>query len=216
MATAWMYDSRKEDEAAYLFWVNSNGDTMGTCSYTPARESDPRVSKTAVAYRNAGAAPSTSLTAFIGSGTGPMDAMPYLLWVSTDVSLCLGSARDVNWIFYGSSWEPIIKISEPGCANPLSDLCLLGHSSSTAAAVVWVKNYRKLQLAWTKSIAGPWGRNEWSPWGWKELEMWTPRGQALIIARAEASDAIGRHVVCFPAEGGGWNTCTVDLSSIKP
>ncbi|RSL66093.1 hypothetical protein CEP54_003913 [Fusarium duplospermum] len=171
MATAWMYDSRKEDEAAYLFWVKSNGDIMGTCSYTPTRQTDPRVSKTAVAYRNVGAAPGTSLTAFIGNGTSPMDARPYLLWVSADGSLCLGSARDFNWMFYGSSWEPIIKISEPGCANPLSDLCLLGHSSSIAAAVVWVNNDRKLQLAWTKSIAGPWGRNEWPPWGWKELEL---------------------------------------------
>ncbi|KAJ4200946.1 hypothetical protein NW767_007081 [Fusarium falciforme] len=219
MATTWMYDSRKEDEAAYLFWVRSNGDLMGTCSYTPSRESNPPLTGTAIAYRNVGAAPGTSVTAFIGNGTGsngPMDAKAYVLWVSTDGSLCLGSTGDVNWIFYGSSWDPIIRIASPGCANPLSDLCLLGHSSNTAVAVVWVDPGRKLQLAWAKSIPGAFGRNEWSPWGWKELEHWTPRGQAPVMARAEAPDALGRNVICFPAEGGGWKTCTVDLSSIKP
>ncbi|KAL2689477.1 hypothetical protein Neosp_003531 [[Neocosmospora] mangrovei] len=138
MATTWMYDSRKENEAAYLFWVRSNGDLMGTCSYTPSRETEPPLTGTAIAYRDVGAAPSTSVTAFIGNGTGsngPMDARAYVLWVSTDGSLCLGSTGDVNWIFYGSSWDPIIRIASPGCANPLSDLCFLGHSSNTAAGV---------------------------------------------------------------------------------
>lgn len=219
MATTWMYDSRKKDEAAYLFWIRSNGDLMGTCSYTPARESDPPLTGTAIAYRNVGAAPGTSVTAFIGNGTGsngPMDAKPYVLWISTDGSVCLGSTGDVNWIFYGSSWDPIIRIASPGCANPLSDLCLLGHSSNTAVGVVWVDHERKFQLAWAKSVTGAYGRNEWSPWGWKEIERKMPPGQTPIIARAEASDALGLNVICFPAEKGEWNTFTVDLSSIKP
>ncbi|UPK91054.1 hypothetical protein LCI18_001989 [Fusarium solani-melongenae] len=219
MTTTWMYDSRKEDEAAYLFWVRSNGDLMGTCSYTPSRETNPPLTGTAIAYRNVGAAPGTSVTAFIGNGTGsngPMNAKAYVLWVSTDGSLCLGSTGDVNWVFYGSSWDPIIRIASPGCANPLSDICLLGHSSNTAVAVAWVDPGRRLQLAWAKSIPGAFGRNEWSPWGWKELAKWIPRGQALVIARAEAPDALGRNMICFPTEGGGWKTCSVDLSSIKP
>ncbi|KAH7018962.1 hypothetical protein EDB80DRAFT_699548 [Ilyonectria destructans] len=216
MATVWTYDSNSTNhgEAAYLFWVHSNGDLMATCSYKPG-STDPKNSGTAIAYRSIGAAPGTALTAFIGHGayTPWWKARAYVLWVAADGALCLGSRIEVlETIVNPNGWGPIVRISSPGTADPFSDLCLLGHTKAKAAAVVWASPKGKLQLAWAQSISI--GANEWSEWGWKEMPVSLPAGQAPIIARAEAPDAIGRNEVYTPAGDGKWTGFAVDLSSI--
>ncbi|KAH7122090.1 hypothetical protein B0J13DRAFT_566935 [Dactylonectria estremocensis] len=224
MATAWAYDSDR-GQAAYLFWVHSNGDLMATCSYYAHKPGapPPKLSTTAIAYRNVGAAPGTSLTAFIGANEKSPSpyARVYLLWVSSDGSICLGSRDElVETTNAPEGWDTIVNISSPGCANPFSDLCLLGHTMAKAAAVVWADPNGKLQIAWAQSRPGS-GQNEWLAWGWRELPCWLPAGQAPIIARSEA-DKYDHHTptnlssshIYIPAGEGKWTTYSVNLGSM--
>ncbi|KAH6949438.1 hypothetical protein DER45DRAFT_623849 [Fusarium avenaceum] len=165
IATAWSYDS-ETNHRSYLFWVRSNGDLMTTCLH------DDNPGQTAVAYQNIDAAPGTSLTAFIGAGRQSPDKVKvYVLWISADLSVCLGCRTGLpDDTRYPNGSDQIVRICSPGCANPLSDLCFIGHTRVNAAAVVWADPNGKLQVAWAESSqTNPQSeQNEWLTWGWKE------------------------------------------------
>lgn len=225
MATIWAYDWQYS-EAAYLFWIRANGDLMVTCSHKSGK-SRSRLSGTAIAYRDADAAPGTSLTVSIGhSRTSPSsNNNVYVLWVSTDGALCLGSR--VNLVETTNSpeaWDPIIRISSPGTANPLSDICYIGNVRLKAASVVWADPNGKINIAWAEALIlrPEWNfddslyslQNEWAAWGWTELYSWIPIGERPMIGRVEPHDYITPHVIYFHIGGGEWYDYEVDFEPV--
>ncbi|KAF5980592.1 hypothetical protein FCOIX_4733 [Fusarium coicis] len=225
MATAWAYDWQYS-ESAYLFWIRANGDLMVTCS-DKSGKSRSRLSGTAIAYRDADAAPGTSLTVSIGhSRTSPSsNNNVYVLWISTDGALCLGSR--VNLVETTNSpegWDSIIRISSPGTANPFSDICYIGNVRLQAASVVWADPNGKLQIAWAEALAlrPKWYfdesiyslQNEWAAWGWAELDSWIPIDERPMIGRVEPEDYITPHLVYFHMGGGKWYDYEVDFKPV--
>ncbi|RKL04747.1 hypothetical protein BFJ71_g3529 [Fusarium oxysporum] len=225
MATTWAYDSQY-GKAVYLFWIRANGDLMVTCS-DKSGKSRSKLSGTAIAYRDVDAAPGTSLTVSIGhSRTSPSsNNNVYVLWISTDGALCLGSRIDlVETTNSPEGWDTIIRISSPGTANPLSDICYIGNVRLKTASVVWADPDGKLQIAWAESLAlrPSWSReesiyslqNEWAAWGWQELNKWIPIGEKPIIGRVEPDDYITPHFVYFHIGGGKWYNYEVNFEPV--